>query len=252
MASSRTATNTYHKGTIHLLHSRIHFDALLPLDPTGNTSKTQDLARKVGLTATSIGSEPNMRRNKPPAATAQPATLPAIGSTKDATYAIKTRTLPSFCKNHTKAKPSTPSINHTIKIPTNPTNKTDPLKDSKTSPQPAPTAIGSPRKARTSAAKTRTLPGLKHQNKKGAVPCKPPSGNGLSINSPIKLGDPWLLARRITMQTQHKLPGYINKRVLQIPVHTATKQPQTSKRTTTDTDHTTLPDGYSSKPETAH
>jgi hypothetical protein len=125
------ATNTSHKGTIHLLHSRIHFDALLPLDPTGNTSKTQDLARKVGLTAISIGSTPDMRRNKPPAP-------PATESPKDAKYAIKTRTLLDFCKNHIKAKPPTPSINHTIKIPTDPTNKTDPLKDSKTSPQPAP------------------------------------------------------------------------------------------------------------------
>jgi hypothetical protein len=233
-------TNTSHKGTIHLLHSRIHFDALLPLDPTGNTSKIQDLARKVGLTAISIGSTPDMRRNKPPAAISQPAAPPATGSPKDAKYAIKTRTLPDFCKNHIKAKPPTPSINHTIKIPTDPTNKTYPLKDSKTSPQPAPTAIGSPREAR-SAAKTRTLPVFKHQVKKGAVLFQPPAVNGLSINSPIKLGDPRLLPRRTTMQTQHKQPGYINKWVLQIPIHTATKQAQTSKRTTTDTDHTTLP-----------
>jgi hypothetical protein len=234
------ATNTSHKGTIHLLLSRIHFDTLLPLEPTGNTSKTQDLARKVGLTPISTGLAPDMRRNKPPATTSQPATPPATGSPKDAKYAIKTRTLPDLCKNHIKAKPPTPSINHTIKIPIDPTNKTDPLKDSKTSPQPAPTATGSPQEAR-SAAKIRTLPDLKHQLKKGAVLFQPPAANGLSINSPIKLGDPRLLPRRTTMQTQHKQPGYINKRVLQIPIHTATKQAQTLKRTTTDTDHTTLP-----------
>jgi hypothetical protein len=183
-----------------------------------------------------------MRRNKPPTPTAisRLAAPPATGSPRHAKYVIKTRTLPDFCKNHIKAKPPTPSINHTLKISTDPTNKTDPLKDSKTSPQLAPTAIKSPREAR-SAAKSRTLPDFKHQIKKGAVLIPPPAANGLSINSPIKLGVFQLLPPRTIMQTQHKQPGYINKRVLQSPTHTAAKQAQTSKRTTTDTDHTALP-----------
>jgi hypothetical protein len=138
------AINTSYKGTIYLLHSRIHFDALLPLDPTGNTSKTQDLARKVGLTAISSGAAPDIGRKKPPAAISQPAAPPATGSPKDAKYAIKFRTMADFCKNYIKSKPPAPSINHTTKIPTDPTNKTDRLKDSKTSPQPASSAIGSP------------------------------------------------------------------------------------------------------------
>jgi hypothetical protein len=167
------ATNTSDKGTLHLLHSRIHFDALLPLDPTGNTSKTQDLATKVGLTAISIGSAPDMRRNKPRTTISQPAAPPATGRPRHAKYVIKTRTLTDFCKNHTKAKPSTPSINHTLKISTDPTNKTDPLKVSKTSPQPAPTTIKSPRPEARSAAKTRTLRDFKHQIKKGAALFQP-------------------------------------------------------------------------------
>jgi hypothetical protein len=43
------------------------------------------------------------------------------------------------------------------------------------------------------------------------------------------------------MQTQHKQPGYIHKRALRSPTHTTAKHVQTSKRTTTNTDHTTLP-----------